>query len=338
VTASTPVPGESAATHPGSPRFAQGEPLRVGVSSCLLGSEVRFDGGHKRDRFLTDDLAPFVTWVPVCPEVELGLGTPRPTLRLERDGEDVRMVEPKTGRDRTRPMRRFARRRVRELGPEELCGYVLKKDSPSCGLERVKVYGGDAPARREGRGLFAEALVAAFPALPVEDEGRLCDAGIRENFLVRLFAYRRLRALFRGRWRVRDLVAFHTAHKLQLLAHTPKAYAALGRLVAEAKRLPRRELRERYEHDFMAALARRATPGRNTNVLQHMAGHLRDGLTDADRAELAEVIEDYRRGSLPLVVPLTLLRHHARRLEVDYLLGQVYLDPHPKELLLRNRV
>lgn len=311
--------------------------LRIGISACLLGQNVRWDGGHKRDRFLTDELGPFVEWVPVCPEVELGLGTPRPTLRLERRGHDVRMIEPASAGDRTEAMRAYARRRVKALEAEDLCGYVLKKDSPSCGMERVKVYGGAGPAVRDGRGLFAEALVERFPDLPVEEEGRLGDARLRESFVVRVFAYQRLRRLFAGRWTQGQLVAFHTAHKMLLLAHVPSAYARLGRLVASGREVPREELARRYRSEFMAALARPSTRRLHTNVLQHMVGHFRGRLDVADRDELLGLIEDHRRGLAPLVVPVTLVRHHARRLAVAYLLGQVYLDPHPKELMLLNR-
>jgi len=314
--------------------------IRLGVSSCLLGETVRYDGGHKRDRFLTDLLGSFVEWIPVCPEVEVGMGTPRPALRLVREGEggEVRMVEIASGRDHTRAMQRYASRRVRALGGLELCGYVLKKDSPSCGMTRVKVYGEKNASKREGRGIFASRLMDAYPNLPVEDEGRLNDANLRENFIERVFAYRRLRDLFRGRWTRGQLVAFHTAHKLQLMAHALEPYRELGSLVASVKQRPREEVRETYQAVFMGALSRVATRARNTNVLQHAAGHLRKGLDSASRAELAELIHDYRLGKVPLVVPITLLRHHARHLEVDYLNGQTFLEPHPKELMLRNHV
>jgi uncharacterized protein YbgA (DUF1722 family)/uncharacterized protein YbbK (DUF523 family) len=312
--------------------------IRIGISSCLLGEPVRWDGGHKRDRFLVSELGPFVEWLPVCPELEVGMGVPRPTVRLVRDAEEIRMLEHETGRDHTRAMRVFAKRRAAELVKQGLCGYVLKKDSPTCGMERVRVYGAGGPAVRDGRGLFAEALIAAMPWLPVEEEGRLNDAPLRENFIERVFAYRRLRDLFEGSWRLGNVVAFHTAHKLQLMAHAPKAYAELGRLVAGMKKLPRAELRERYQEGFMAALSKRATPGRNANVLEHMAGTVSGQLDAADRAELAGLIRDHRVGLAPLVVPLTLIRHHARRFGIRYLLGQVWLDPHPKELMLRNHV
>lgn len=313
-------------------------PLRLGVSSCLLGSEVRFDGGHKRDRFLTDVLEPFVEWVPVCPEVEAGMGTPRPALRLVREGGELRMLEIASKRDHTRRMQSYAERRVRALRGLELCGYVLKKDSPSCGMTRVKVYTPKGMPRRDGKGLYASTLMETYPNLPVEDEGRLHDPGLRENFIERVFAYRRLRQLFRGRWSRAGVVAFHTAHKLQLLAHAPDAYRSLGRLVASLGRLDRSRFRERYESGFMSALEKLATRGRNANVLQHAAGHLKKRIDSASRQELAQLIHDYRKGLVPLVVPITLIAHHVRRLGIEYLSGQWFLEPHPRELMLRNHV
>jgi uncharacterized protein YbgA (DUF1722 family)/uncharacterized protein YbbK (DUF523 family) len=313
-------------------------PVRIGISACLLGTRVRFDGGHKRDAFLVGLLGRFVEWVPVCPEVELGLGTPRESIRLERHNGELRLLAPKSGADHTEAMRAYAERRARGLEHEGLHGFVLKKDSPTCGMERVKVYGaGGAPARN-GRGLFAEALLARLPALPIEEEGRLSDPHLRESFVERVFAYRRLESQFAGRWAQGSLVAFHTAHKLQLMSHSPQAYARLGRLVARGRELSRAELRERYRLDFMQALATPATPGRHANVMQHMLGYFSDRLGAEERQELIEVVEDHRRGLLPLVVPLTLMRHQVRRLGVTYLAGQAYLEPHPKELMLRNHV
>lgn len=313
-------------------------PIRLGVSSCLLGSAVRYDGGHKRNAFLTELLGAWIEWVPVCPEVELGMGIPRPAIRLERSEDGLRLVEPKSGADHTREMQRFARRRARELAAEQLCGYVFKKDSPSCGLERVKVYAAGGPAKRDGRGLFAAELVARYPELPVEEEGRLQDAPLRENFIERVFAYRRLQLLFRGRWSLGGLVEFHTAHKLLLMAHSPTHYRSLGRLVAAGRELDPKELRHTYAEQFMTALARRATPPRHVNVLEHMAGYLRGRLSQADRAEVSGLIADYRARLVPLIVPITLLRHHVRSLGITYLEGQIYLEPHPKELMLRNHV
>jgi uncharacterized protein YbgA (DUF1722 family)/uncharacterized protein YbbK (DUF523 family) len=323
---------------PASPLWRDDAKLRVGISSCLLGEEVRFDGGHKRDRFLTDQLGPFVEWVPVCPELELGMGVPREAVHLVREGEGIRMVGTQSGRDWTAAMEAFAARRVRALAKLELCGYVLKQDSPSCGMERVKVREKTGLARRDGRGLFASALREAEPALPVEEEGRLNDPVLRENWIERVFAYRRLRSLFAGRFSVVRLVAFHTAHKLQLLAHSPEAYRRLGRLVAGAKRMGPAELERRYALEYMAALAVHATPRRHVNVLEHCLGQFRDRLDAGARAALAQQIADYGAGLVPLVVPLTLIRHYVERLEIEYLAGQVYLEPHPKELMLRNHV
>jgi uncharacterized protein YbgA (DUF1722 family)/uncharacterized protein YbbK (DUF523 family) len=311
--------------------------LRIGISSCLLGDEVRFDGGHKRDTFLTEILAPFVEWVRVCPEVEVGMGVPRESLRLVRVNGDTRMITTRTGIDHTDAMRQYAERRTRELASMSLRGYVLKKDSPSCGMERVKVYDG-AAAARTGVGTYAEILEARLPALPIEEEGRLCDPVLRENFIERVFAYDRLRELFDGRWTQGSLVAFHTAHKMALLAHSTSAYQALGRLVAGGKALARGELQRHYESGFMSTLARPATTKRHTNVLMHMAGHLKKLVDEGSKQELLESIDEYRRELVPLVVPLTLLRHHVRVHGIEYLAGQTYLEPHPRELMLRNHV
>lgn len=319
-------------------RSSEEHPIRLGVSSCLLGNEVRFDGGHKRDRFVTDLLGRFVEWMPVCPEVEVGMGAPRPALRLVGDEDGVRMLEIASGRDHTHAMERYSARRVRALRGLELCGYVLKKDSPSCGVTRVKVYRSKGTPTRQGRGLYASVLMDAYPNLPVEDEGRLNDSKLRENFIERVFAYRRLRDLFRGRWTRGQVVAFHAAHKLQLMAHSTVAYRELGRLVAGMKGHPRAVFRKQYESGFMSALAHLASRGRNANVLQHAAGHLKEKLDSASRSELAELIHDYRNGLVPLVVPVTLIAHHVRRHEIDYLNGQLFLEPHPRELMLRNHV
>ena len=312
--------------------------IRIGISSCLLGEKVRFDGGHKRDPFLVDTFGAFVEWVPVCPEVELGLGTPREALRLIRKGDEIRMVNTKSGRDISAEMRRWARARVEALAGERLAGYVLKKDSPSCGMERVKVYGEAGMAEKNGRGLFAEALMERFPRLPVEEEGRLSDPRLRDNFVERVFAYVRLRALFESRWSTGDMVRFHTAHKMALLAHSPQMYAELGRLVARAKSVDRAGLEERYRELFMDTLSKMATTRKHANVLLHMAGHFKELLDADEKQELLGSVEDYRLGLVPLVVPLTLIKHHVRRHKVEYLAGQVYLDPHPKELMLRNHV
>ncbi len=319
------------------PRWASGDPIRIGISSCLLGREVRYDGGHKRDRFLTDVLGPFVEWVPVCPEVEMGMSIPRESIRLVNVEGDIRLLAERSGTDHTEGMRSWARRRLGELERLALCGYVLKKDSPSCGMKRVRVYGDGGVSSHDGRGMFAADLLSRFPLLPTEEEGRLNDAVLRESFIERVFAYRRLRSLFAGRWTRGDVVAFHTAHKFQLMAHSQRAYRELGRLVAEIKNVPRKDFRERYETGFMRALSHRATTRRHVNVLQHVLGYLRKRIDDAARRDLVQVIEGYSNQLVPLIVPVTLIRHYVRCLGIEYLEGQVYLEPHPKELLLLNR-
>jgi uncharacterized protein YbgA (DUF1722 family)/uncharacterized protein YbbK (DUF523 family) len=313
-------------------------PIRLGVSACLLGERVRFDGGHKRDDFLADLLGRFVKWVPVCPELESGMGAPREALRLTLRQTALRLVATKTGHDHTAAMRQYTAKRLDELTGERLCGFVLKKDSPTCGLERVRVYNPSGVPTRSGRGLFAAALTERFPLLPLEEEGRLNDPRLRENFVERVFAYDRLTRLFDGRWTAGDLVRFHTAHKMTLLAHVPDAYRRLGQLVARAKSLRRPAVERDYATMFMETLQVIATRRRQVNVLQHMVGHLKDALDAISRHELLGVISAYAAGHVPLVVPITLMRHHVRRCEIAYLSGQVYLDPHPAELMLRNHV
>ncbi len=298
--------------------------IRVGVSSCLLGQKVRYDGGHKRHDFVADILGARVVFVPVCPEVELGLGTPRQTLRLIRRDDDVRLIMA-NGHDYTTAMRAFAKKRVEQLKDEDLSGYVLKKDSPSCGLTRVKVYEETGIPAKTGRGVYADALLARWPHLPVEEEGRLQDEALRENFLERLTAYHRLQALFSGRWTIGQLVAFHTAHKLAVLAHTTDGYRRLGRLVADAKGMDRAELREAYTAELMRSMTLLATPKKHTNVLMHMLGYFRGQIDAGDRDELLNAINEYRVGRLSRLVPLTLIRHHVRRGQVAYLAGQTYL-------------
>jgi uncharacterized protein YbgA (DUF1722 family)/uncharacterized protein YbbK (DUF523 family) len=274
----------------------------------------------------------------VCPEVEVGLPTPRPSLRLVRIEGDVRLVIPKEERDITEEMRAYARERVAALAAENLRGYILKKDSPSCGMTRVRIYVPSGPAERSGRGMFAETLLERFPCLPVEEEGRLHDPRLRENWITRVFAYHRLQRLWSDRWKIGHLVAFHADHKFLLLAHSPKIFQELGRLIAAAKDVPRNELQARYESQFMTALAKVATPARNANVLGRILGFFRKELDRACRTELLGLIEDYRRGIVPLVVPLTLVAHYVRILSIDYLRNQVFLNPHPRELALRNHV
>jgi uncharacterized protein YbgA (DUF1722 family)/uncharacterized protein YbbK (DUF523 family) len=319
--------------------------VRIGISACLLGQEVRYNGGHKRDAFLTDTFGRYVEWVPVCPEVELGMGTPRPPIRLERgalEGGDVRLVMPSTGADYTDAMRTWATRRVEDLAALDLDGYVLKKDSPSCGMERVKVYPAGAVAgapSKDGRGLFAAALLERLPDLPAEEEGRLNDPALRESFVTRVFVHHRWREEERAGWTRAALMRFHERHKFLLMAHNQAAMRGLGRLLGEAgKDEPAAETASAYRLGLREILRRPPTRRNHANVLNHLAGFVSDALDREDRAEVADTIERYRQGLVPLIVPLTLLRHHVRRQRVAYLQDQVYLDPHPHELMLLNHV
>lgn len=314
------------------------QPIRVGVSSCLLGRKVRYDGGHKRDRYLTDVLGDWFDWVSVCPEVEIGLGTPRPTIRLERGADAARLIEPKTGEDLTERMHVYSEERIDKLRELDLDGYILKRASPSCGMERVKVWSDKGMPEKKGVGVFARVLLERWPNLPVEEEGRLNDPVLRENFIERIFCRHRWRSLNREGLTRANLVAFHTAHKMLLRAHNEAGYRRLGVLVGSFGKRPDPEIFSDYEDEFFAILGRRATPKRHVNVLQHAIGYLKTSIEAEDKQELLGLIEDYRLGLVPLVVPVTLLRHHVRRHQIPYLAGQLYLEPHPKELMLRNRV
>jgi uncharacterized protein YbgA (DUF1722 family)/uncharacterized protein YbbK (DUF523 family) len=312
--------------------------IRIGVSTCLLGEKVRFDGGHKLDQYAVGVLGQYVEWVPVCPELEMGLGVPREALRLVGDPEAPRLMTVKTHVDHTDGMLAWARERVLRLRELDLDGYLLKSKSPSCGMERVRVYTEAGMPSRSGPGLFARILMHALPLLPVEEEGRLNDPRLRESFVVRLFTHHRWRQLTRRRIRPAELVAFHARHKLLLMAHSEPHLRALGKLVARAGTTEPDGLAREYAEGLFDGLRVRATTRKHTNVLQHVAGYFREDLDRRDRDEVHGVIADYHRGLVPLIVPLTLLRHHVRRLGLSYLQDQVYLDPHPKELMLRNHV
>jgi uncharacterized protein YbgA (DUF1722 family)/uncharacterized protein YbbK (DUF523 family) len=312
-------------------------PINLGVSSCLLGEHVRYDGGHKHDRYITDTLGRYFTFVSVCPEVGCGMPVPREAMRLEGDPANPRLVTRRSGIDKTEQMLAFCRTRVRELETEDLCGFIFKKGSPSSGLYRVKVYS-NGMAARSGSGLFAAALTRHFPLLPVEEEGRLNDPDIRENFIERLFSLRRWKDLLLEKPDLGRLVAFHTCHKLQIMAHSPKIYREMGTLVAHGKEMKRAELLQRYEELFMKALALHATVSKNCNVLMHIMGYFKRELSRAEKEELLGVISHYHDHLVPLIVPLTLLKHYVNKYEQRYLQQQHYLSPHPAELMLRNHV
>ncbi len=312
--------------------------IKLGISSCLLGQNVRFDGGHKLDHFLRDTLGVYVDYLPVCPEVELGLPIPREALRLVGDSAKPRLVTSKGGVDITDGMQVWAKRRLDELAGEDLCGYVFKSGSPSSGMERVRVYRENGIPAKDGIGVFARAFMERFPLLPVEDEGRLQDPGLRENFIERIFALRRWRETCKGRLSLGRLVEFHTKHKLQIMAHSPKHYTAMGKLVAGAKDMALKQLWTEYEISFLEALKILSTPKKNANVLMHIAGYFKKALSSDEKAELLETIEAYRTEFLPLIVPITLVNHYVRKYDEPYLKGQYYLQPHPLELKLRNHV
>lgn len=314
------------------------EKIRLGVSTCLLGENVRFDGGHKHDLYLTETLGQFIEWVPVCPEVEIGLGTPRESLHLTGDPDAPRLVTTKTRQDHTAAMLKFAQAKIEQLKRLQLNGYILKKGSPSCGMERVRVYSEKGMPARAGVGLFARALLEKMPHLPIEEEGRLNDPKLRENFIVRVFCHQRWQRLREKPFRLLDLITFHAQHKFLLLAHHEKNYREMGKLVAAGKSLAAKELLTRYEALYFAALRHPALRRKHTNVLQHLAGYFKKQLDEKDKQELHTTIADYHHDLLPLVVPLTLIKHYVKKFDVQYLQDQIYLNPHPKELMLLNHV
>jgi uncharacterized protein YbgA (DUF1722 family)/uncharacterized protein YbbK (DUF523 family) len=311
---------------------------RIGISACLLGQKVRYDGGDKRDRFLTETFGLHVEWIPVCPELEVGMGVPREPVRLMGNVSDSRMIAERSGKDWTSAMHRFAVQRIRALKELELSGYIFKKDSPSCGMERVRVYNRERIPNRAGRGLFAGAVMTELPLLPVEEEGRLNDPILRENFVERIFAYHRWQRYAHQRKSVRSLVDFHTRHKLLVWAHSEPHYRKLGRIVAQAKQSPIAAPYEQYSRLFMEGLACHATARKHGNVLHHMMGYFSKELSKEEREELLELVNDFRQRLIPLVVPLTLFRHYVKKYRVTYLENQIYLQPSPKELMLRNHV
>lgn len=309
--------------------------IRIGASACLLGEKVRYDGGDRQDHYLTDTLGSFFTFIPVCPETGCGLPVPREAMRLEGEPRSPRLITIGGRVDLTERMLAYCRRTVTDLEREELCGFIVKKNSPSCGLVRVKVYNRGIPAK-SGRGLFAAAMAEHFPLLPVEEEGRLYDMTIRENFIERVFAYRRWKEFLRGRKGMVELALFHGVNKLQLMAHSPRLCREMGKLIATEKAMQREDLLARYGKCFMEALSFHATVKKNSDVLMHIMGYFKKGLTTAEKAELLELIGQYHARLIPLTVPLTLLRHYASRSGQDSLREQTYLKPHPMEHMLRN--
>ena len=309
--------------------------IKIGISSCLLGQKVRYDGGHKWEQFLTDTLGQYVDFVPVCPEAECGLGVPREAMRLVGDPAAPRLLTVHTHLDHTERMLNWTHNRLEELARENLSGFIFKSGSPSSGMVRVKVYDANGVPVKRGAGLFAAGFMARFPYLPVEDEGRLHDPRIRENFIERVFTLGRWQELLAQKWTSGDLINFHTRHKLLLLAHSPGHYRLLGKLTARAKEMPAPELAVQYQALLLEAMKLQATNKKQANVLQHIQGYFKKVLSLDEKQELLELIDSYRRGDLPLLAPLTLINHYVRKYGQPYLQEQYYLHPHPLELQLR---
>jgi uncharacterized protein YbgA (DUF1722 family)/uncharacterized protein YbbK (DUF523 family) len=314
------------------------ERIRLGISTCLLGEHVRYDGGHKLDRFLTETLGQYVEYAPVCPEVECGLPVPRESMHLEGDPERPRLVTSRTHKDKTEQMVAWAKRRLVEMEKDDLCGFIFKSNSPSSGMERVRIYNEKGMPEKKGVGIFAKMFMEHFPLIPVEEEGRLHDPKLRENFIERVFAMKRWRELLSRHWSVGALVDFHSRNKLLIHSHSPKHYAIMGKLVAEGKKMTVTELYKRYEALVMEALALKTTARKHSNVLQHMMGYFKKQLSPDEKQEILEIIQQYREGSVPLIVPVTLMKHYIRKYQQPYLSTQTYLNPHPAALQLRNHV
>ena len=314
------------------------ERVRLGISSCLLGNAVRWNAGHKMDRYLTRTLGQFVDYVPVCPEIEAGFGVPRESMRLVGDPDNPRLITFKTKTDKTDQMLRWARKRVKELEKEDLHGFIFKSDSPSSGMIRVKVYTEKGMPVKKGVGMFAREFMAHFPLIPAEDDGRLHDAKIRENFIERIFTLRRWRETISNGRKMGNLVDFHTRNKLLILSHSPRHYSAMGKLVATGKQMPMNKLYTHYEATLIEALMLKTTTKKNLNVLQHLMGYFKKQLSKDEKQELLEVFDQYRQEYVPLIVPITLINHFVRKYDQPYLKGQTYLNPHPVELKLRTHV
>ncbi len=310
--------------------------ITIGVSHCLLGERVRYDGQHKRDSFVVDTLGKYVEFVPVCPEVECGLPVPREAMRLVGTVEEPRLMTQRTGIDHTDRMLNWARTRLDGLADEGLCGFIFKAKSPSSGMERVKVYNGHGGMSGRAPGLFAREFMARFPLLPVEEEGRLCDPGLRENFIERIFALKRYRDAVQDGVSRKALMDYHASHKLLIMSHNAKAVSEMGRMIAGGKgKITKGEVAA-YEEKLLEVLKIKTTVPRHVNVLQHMIGYFTKQLDGGEKKELLEIIEEFRMGYVPLIVPLVLVQHYVRKYEVAYLADQCYLHPHPMEMKLRN--
>ena len=312
------------------------EKIKIGVSACLLGENVRWNGGHARSRFVTDTLSQFMDFVPVCPEVEAGFPVPRETFRLVGRPEDPRLITTKSKTDHTDHMVAWARKKAKALEGEHLCGFIFKKDSPNSGMKAVKVYNDKGMPVKKGVGIFASAFIERFPRIPVEEDGRLNDAKLRENFIEQIFTLKRWRETISRGPSLGRLVDFHTRQKLLILSHSPQHYRRMGKLVAGGKSIQVADLFDQYESELMSALNLKTTTKKNINVLMHVLGYFKKQLTGEEKQEVLELIDQYRHGYIPLIVPVTLLNHFVKKYHQPYLQQQTYLQPHPIELKLRN--
>jgi uncharacterized protein YbgA (DUF1722 family)/uncharacterized protein YbbK (DUF523 family) len=310
--------------------------IQIGISACVLGEKVRYDGGHKNSVFCSDVLANFVTFVPVCPEQAIGMPVPRPAIRLQQnpDGE-ISLVNSKDNRlDFTQQMLSFSAQILPRL--QHLSGYIVCAKSPSCGMERVRLTDAKgALLGKVGVGLFTRQLMQTYPWLPVEEDGRLLDPALRENFITRVYTLAAWHQLLASGFTIGKLVEFHSQFKFLIMAHHPVAYRSLGRLVAQAKLFAPEALAQRYLLELMQALQQQATRKQHANVLMHLQGFFKKMLSAAAKQELLEVIHQYRLGHAPLLAPLTLLKHHLRTYPHQYVAAQRYLLPFPAELGLR---
>lgn len=312
------------------------KPLRLGISSCLLGNNVRYDGGHKLDRFIRDTLGKYVEFVPVCPEVECGMPVPREAMRLVGDIDEPRLRTIRSGVDLTDQMQTWAADKNGWLAEQDLCGFIFKSKSPSSGMQGVKVYSEKGMPQQKGVGIFARAFMARFPDIPVEDDGRLHDPGLRENFIERIFVMRRWQDVAAAKPALAPLIAFHSHHKYLILAHSPKHYLAMGRLVAHASEMDREQVFADYLQQLSEALRVRTTKAKLYNVLEKSMGHFKKVLTVWEKQELLDVFQRFKDSQLPLIVPIILLNHYIRKYEEPYLRDQFFFHPHPMELKLRN--
>ena len=311
---------------------------KIAISACLMGLDVRFNGGHKESRLCSRTLTDYFDFIPVCPEVAIGLGVPRQPIRLVSGADQPEAVGTLDHNlNVTQPLANYGRDMAAQLG--DICGYIFMQNSPSCGLERVKVYHTNGTrADSGGRGIYARAFCLLHPDLPVEEDGRLNDPVLRENFLTRVFAYSAWQQLRQEGLTRRGLTDFHSRYKYLLMAHNPVQYKTLGHLLGNMGKNDPQELGPRYFSELMAALKKCATRRTHTNVLQHISGYLKQAISREDKQEVQQLISQYHQGIVPLVVPLTLLKHHFRQHPDPYIAQQVYLQPHPENLSLRNAI